>query len=313
MPKGQCLLCAAESELQLSHVLPAFVFRWMRESSGNGHMRSGSSPNQRVQDGVKRHWLCTSCEGLLSCSETAFATKLFYPYTSGESTRIIYDERLLRFCVSVSWRVLQFHKEETSLKGYEPDAIAHIAEVESTWKEFLLGRQPHPGPFEQHLIPFDAMGSISFPKDEVSPNLNRYLMRTVDMDLMRTVVVDTSRTGKAIYVYTKLGRFAIFGFVREEQRSRWQGTKVHVKKGVIEPRTYQLPQALFEYMNGRARRTAELLASISPRQSDKIDQSFRSNINKYIGSDEFQAMQNDVRMFGDAAFTRSHASKDGKS
>ena len=193
MPKGQCLLCAAESELQLSHVLPAFVFRWKRESSGNGHMRCGSSPNKRVQGGVKRRWLCTSCEGLLSCSETAFATKLFHPYTSGESTRIIYDEWLLRFCVSVSWRVLQFHKEENSLKGYEPDAIAHIAQAESVWKEFLLGRQPHPEQFEQHLIPFVAMESISFPKDEVFPNLNRYLMRTVEMDLCRG--------RKAIYVY----------------------------------------------------------------------------------------------------------------
>jgi ketosteroid isomerase-like protein len=56
-----------------------------------------------------------------------------------------------------------------------------------------------------------------------------------------------------------------------------------------------------------------LLASISPRQSEKIDKSFRSNINKFIGSDEFEAMQNDIRMFGDAAFTRSHSSKGGES
>jgi hypothetical protein len=305
MPRDYCRLCGVNTDLQLSHILPAFVFRWMKETSGNGHLRSGETPNQRVQDGLKFHWLCTSCENLLGCSETAFADQLIHPYSRGELSRFIYGEWLLHFCVSVSWRVLHFYREQTGLKGYEPEAIASIEATEVAWQEFLLGRRPHPETFEQHLIPFDAIESISFPKDEVSSNLNRYLMRTVD--------VDTSRREKAIYVYTKLGRFAILGFVREEQRSRWQGTKVHVKKGVIEPRIYQLPRAFFEYLNGKARRTAELLASISPRQSDKIDQSFRSNINKYIGSDEFQAMQNDVRMFGDAAFTRSHASKDGKS
>ena len=106
MPKGQCRLCDAESDLHLSHIVPAFAYRWLRESSGNGHLRSGSSPNQRVQDGPKRYWLCTICEGMLSRSETSFATKLFFPYTDDEATLFIYGEWLLQFCVSVSWRVL---------------------------------------------------------------------------------------------------------------------------------------------------------------------------------------------------------------
>lgn len=261
-------------------------------------MRLGSSPNQRVQDGVKRHWLCTSCEGLLSCSETAFATKLFYPYTSGESTRIIYDEWLLRFCVSVSWRVLQFHKEETSLKGYEPNAIARIAEAESTWKEFLLGQRPHPGPFEQHLVPFDAIESISNRSENLSPNLNRYLMRTVDMDLCRSENTN--------FVYSKLGRFVILWFIREDRPNRWQGTKIHVNTGRIEPCQYTMPLEFFEYLNSKARHVAGLLSGVSRRQSEKIDQAFRANVDKFVSSDEFIAMQNDVRMFGDAAFTRVH-------
>lgn len=298
MPQGQCRLCGGESDLQLSHILPAFVFRWLRESSGNGHMRNGSSPNQRVQDGVKRHWLCTSCEGLLSCSETAFATKLFYPYTGGESTQIIYGEWLLRFCVSVSWRVLQFHKEQTSLKGYEPDAVARIAEAEATWKAFLLGQRPHPGHFEQHLVPFGAIESISNRSENLSPNINRYLMRTVDMDLCRGETTN--------FVYSKLGRFVILGFIREDHLSRWQGTKVHVKTGRIEPRQYTMPRGVFEYLNSRARLEAGLLSGVSLRQSEKIGQAFRANIDKFVDSDQFVAMQNDVRMFGDVAFTREH-------
>jgi hypothetical protein len=295
MPKGQCRLCGVESDLQLSHILPAFVFRWLRESSGNGHLRSGSSPNQRIQDGLKRHWLCASCEGLLSRSETDFAAKLFYPYTSDGTSRIIYGEWLLRFCVSVSWRVLQYFKEETSLKGYEPEAISCIIQAEATWKDFLLGQRPHPDVFQQHLLPFDAMASISSRRGDLSPNLNRYLMRSVDMDLCRG--------GNVNLIFSKLGRFGIIGFIREDRLSRWQGSKVHVKHGQIEPRTYTLPTEFFEYLNSKARREAELFSGISPRQLEKIDRTFRANVDKFVGSDACVAMQHDLRMFGDAAST----------
>jgi len=295
MPDGQCRLCDAESNLQLSHVLPAFVIRWLRESSGTGHLRAGSSPNKRVQDGVKRHWLCSSCEALLNRSETAFATKLFYPCAKGESTSFIYGEWLLHFCVSVSWRVLQFHKDETILKNYEPDAIARIAEAERIWKAFLVGQLPHPGPFHQHLFPLDGIEAISTRPDNLSPNINRYLMRMIDMDLCRGANTN--------FVYSKLGRFVILGFIREDRPSQWQGGKVHVKTGRIEPRKYTMPRPFFEYLNSKARSAAELQSGISPRQVEKIDQAFRANIDRYIGSDEFVAMQNDVRMFGDAAFT----------
>ena len=57
-PPGQCRLCGAVSELQESHVLPAFIYRWLRDTSANGHMRSGEMPNKRIQDGHKRYWLC---------------------------------------------------------------------------------------------------------------------------------------------------------------------------------------------------------------------------------------------------------------
>lgn len=294
MPQGQCRLCGVESELQLSHILPAFVFRWLRESSGNGYLRFGSSPNLRVQDGLKRHWLCVSCEGLLGRSETDFSAKLFYPFTSDGSNRIIYGEWLLHFCVSVSWRVLQFFKDETSLKGYEPDAVSRIAEADATWKAFLLSQRPHPGIFEQHLLPFDAMESISSRSGDLSPNLNRYLMRSVGMDL--------ARGEKINFIYSKLGRFVIVGFIREDRISRWQGSKVHVKNGRIEPCRYTLPREFFEYLNSRARRETELFSEISPRQLEKIDRSFRANADKFVGSDAYVAMQNDLRMFGDAAF-----------
>lgn len=294
MPKGQCRLCGVESALQLSHILPAFVTRWLRESSGTGKIRLGTSPNRRVQDGPRRHWLCTSCESRLSRSETSFAEKLFYPYVNGGSSHFVYGEWLLHFCVSISWRVLQHYKDESARNNYEPDVIACIDEAERTWKAFLLDQLPHPGRFPQHLFPLGGIEAIQSQSESLSPNINRYLMRTIDTDIVRSKTTN--------FVYAKLGRFLILGFIREDSPSRWQGEKVHVKTGRIEPRRYTIPKEFFEYINSKARREAELISGVSPRQADKIDQAYLENINTFIGSDAFIAMENDIRMFGHAAF-----------
>ncbi|MGQ0556588.1 MAG: hypothetical protein ACT4PN_11675 [Nitrospiraceae bacterium] len=232
---------------------------------------------------------------MFSRTETHFANKVFYPYTSDSSSRIIYGDWLLRFCVSVSWRVLQFYKEKLSLNSLGSDEALRITEAEATWKAFLLGQRPHPGSFRQHLLPFDAIESITFTQD-LSPNLNRYLMRTTDMDLCGG---DT-----ASFVYSKLGPFVILGFIRQDRPNQWQGSTVHLKTGQMEPRKYTINRGLFDYLNARARLVAELQSGISPRQAQKSDEARRANVENYVGSDEFLAMLNDLRMFGEAAFTR---------
>lgn len=188
MPKGQCRLCGVESALQLSHILPAFVTRWLRESSGTGKIRLGTSPNRRVQDGPRRHWLCTSCESRLSRSETSFAEKLFYPYVNGGSSHFVYGEWLLHFCVSISWRVLQHYKDESALNNYEPDVIACIAEAERTWKAFLLDQLPHPGRFPQHLFPLGGIEAIQSQSESLSPNI-KISIATLCARLIRTLFV----------------------------------------------------------------------------------------------------------------------------
>ena len=62
MPISSCRLCGATKELQESHILPGFVFRWKKETSATGYLRFGQQPNLRVQDGVKLHLLCRDCE-----------------------------------------------------------------------------------------------------------------------------------------------------------------------------------------------------------------------------------------------------------
>lgn len=303
MVRGKCRLCNLESDLQLSHILPAFAIRWLRESSGTGHVRRSDSPNLRIQDGEKRHWLCLACEGLLNQSETIFAREIFHPYTNRTACRFDYGPWLLSFCVSVSWRVLLFLRyESTAVQTYTPDTLALCDKAESAWRAFLLGQRPNPGPFQQHLLPLEGIAALSNRPDNLAPNLNRYFMRYIDMDILRGENTN--------YVYAKLGRFVILGFIREDRPDHWKGTKVQVKKGRIEPRTYTVPHGLFGYMNTRANFVEKGLSGISPRQAAKIDKSFRENMDNYRDSDDFIAIGHDIRMFGSAVFTRIGSSEE---
>lgn len=293
MPLDKCRLCQLQAELQHSHILPAFAFRWLRESAGNGHIRLGSEPNQRVQDGLKCYWLCTSCEGLLSRSETAFATNLFHPYMEASGKQFPYSSWLIHFCTSLSWRVLRFYLDENHLKGWDKEELAHIVKAERIWRELLLGLRPHPETFRQHLLPLDCIESTT---GKFAPNINRYLMRAIDMDICRG--------GKAIFTYAKLGRFIVIGFVHEPNPNHWRGAKVNANKGIVEPKKYVLPKPFAEYLNQKAQRMAELLNSVSDKQQTKIDSAFRQNVDRYIESDAFQAMRADLSMFGDEAFSK---------
>lgn len=293
MPRGQCRLCQADSELQHSHIIPAFTYRWLRESSGSGHIRGSDEPNKRVQDGPKLYWLCSSCEELFSRSETAFASHLFHPYLSASGRVFPYSEWLLHFCTSVSWRVLRYYLDEGHLTKWEPEALAQILNAEAVWREYLLGQRRHPGAFQQHLLPLDQIASSS---GELAPNINRYLMRAIHMDICRG--------SQLIFTYSKLGRFIILGFVHEPNPSHWRGTKVHATQGFIEPRKYVVPRAMGIYLNEKARKMRDALASVSDRQQGKIDSAFRANVDRFVGSDAFIAMQADVDMFGDDAFSK---------
>ena len=73
---GVCEPCGKHALLLQSHVLPAFVFKWLKR---DGHIRYAETPNRRSQDGHKRDWLCRECEDLFNSFETPFAGQIFHP------------------------------------------------------------------------------------------------------------------------------------------------------------------------------------------------------------------------------------------
>lgn len=70
---GRCALCLEGRELQLSHTMPKWAYKWMKE--GQGVVREGRSPSvdspvsTLMQDGHKHYLLCQDCELHLGIGE----------------------------------------------------------------------------------------------------------------------------------------------------------------------------------------------------------------------------------------------------
>src|ERR1700733_10651325 len=104
--EGICRLCHIRAELQGSHIIPAFVFRWRKDTAPTPYMRASDNPNRRVQDGPTEFWMCSNCEQKLGDWERKFSCTVFRSLTENGTCRVQYGDWLLKFCVSISWRIL---------------------------------------------------------------------------------------------------------------------------------------------------------------------------------------------------------------
>ena len=173
LPLDQCALCAKSSDLQASHIIPGFVFDWLRETSATGYFRFSQSPNRRVQDGWKPRMLCWNCEQRFSVWEREFAEKCFVPINSGRVRRISYGPWMLKFATSVSWRVLRVFAATGGLSGFPDHILAKVDDTLQAWACFLLGSQFDQGSNEQHMFVVDVLESTS--NDNPPANISRYL------------------------------------------------------------------------------------------------------------------------------------------
>jgi hypothetical protein len=287
-----CALCQQPTILRESHVLPAFAFRWMRERSITGYIRHSDNVNVRVQDGLKKAWLCHACEGVFGREEQAFATKLFHPWQKAP-VQIKYGEWLNRFCASISWRVLKHCKGLNPDHTYTKIEDFAAAEAELVWREYLLGRRTGVGKFEQHLLPMGTIESSTVP--DLPHNINRYLTGGIEMDIVGTP--------KMMLTFAKLGNFMILGMIRKG-RGPWEGSRINAFQGYFPSRKYVLPLSLSGYINERARHYGEALESMSAPQQAKVDSAVRNNLDRMVESPQFEAMLADAKMFGESAIIR---------
>lgn len=294
MEKGICKLCDQSRLLAQSHVIPNFVYKWLKESSVTGYLRLGTQPSKRVQDGDKRYWLCGECEKLFNTWETEFANSIFHLANNREASQVEYRAWMLKFCVSISWRALLHMKEQDNFDRFSSVLQQKADNALHEWKMFLKGTKPNPGKNEQHFLPLGEIAELV--GADVPTNINRYLLRAVEIDFV------CSGDEKYSFVYSKLGRMIILGFLDVPFPQRWKGGKVRVHKGVAFQQNYSLPKPFLGYLFDRAKNMRRIESKISDKQKEKIENSYRANMDKMESSETISALEQDISLFGINAF-----------
>ena len=293
--ESTCRLCCQTKPLRVSHIIPAFVWAWLKKTSVGG-VRGSEIPNRRIQDGPKVPMLCEACEQTFSVWEREFCKNIFDPIHASARTPIGLPYRgtwALRFCVSVSWRALELLKDHGLSHLTEPQQRG-CDETLETWRKFLTNALPHPGRHEQHLVPLDVIADHTMP--DLSPFINRYLTRAIDLSL--------PTSNKEVLTYVKMGRLLLIGFaVPAQDTTDWKGTKVRVREGTVGDDRMVLPGKLYNWMNERANFVASKLGELSPPQKQKIERLSFYKPDEILESDVFRALTFDVQHSGQGAFT----------
>jgi hypothetical protein len=281
-----CRLCRLNAPIDNSHILPAFAFRWLRKRGISPHIRGTLNPNRRSQDGEKSDLLCRKCEDLFGNFERGFSSHAFYPAVKG-TWNGRYERWLLKFCVSVSWRVLVTLKGRNPNSTYTEEQERLCAQAESSWRDFLLSRTRYPGPFVQQTIFWGEITGSTV--NNLPRNINRYLSGPIEMDIVATK--------NFLATYAKLGPFMIFGII-QAGKEVWKGTQVKVNGGLYFETNKTLPKSLEDFINDRANKISDIQAQLSPTQKKLIAQEIDRNIDTIHEKPQFSAMLADARLFG---------------
>jgi hypothetical protein len=237
-------------------------------------------------------WLCSDCETKFSAYETAFVNRLFRPWLDGNN-RIFYEAWLLKFCVSVSWRVVKFAYGRNNDTHYTAEQIALLKEAEAQWRAFLRGDVSHPGSFEQHILFFDVFEDTNVP--DLPTNINRWITGAVTLDIVGS--------DRQLMTFAKLGKFMIFGIIQKGS-AVWQGTKINTNQGWFKSGKFVVPAGLVDLFREKALIASDAFASMSETQLVKVDANIQANLTGFLGSDQFEAIAADARLFGMDAVTR---------
>lgn len=284
---GICRLCKKSDVLCVSHVIPRFIYEYLKNTSPTGKLRFGTKIDKRVQDGLKLHWLCKPCEQKFSTWENYFKNKIFLPLTIN-TDKVDYDQNFLKFCVSISWRVLNYFMENKNL-----DADVLLTTKAQTclnqWCDFIFDRTETPREHEQHFYNFSGEFQ-GLEASSSSVNIHRYLQRSID--------IGVSTHGSVAYVYTLIPNFLLIGYIRCLDKRKWRDSRVAVKGGTLQPKKFNFPIELWEDIKEKANHRENLKNSISDRQQHKINESYKKNSDKVQNSKTLKALSKDLKVFG---------------
>lgn len=249
-----CPLCSEPALVCQSHVIPKFVFDWLKTRGRS--IRSFGQPNIPLQDGPKRRMLCQGCETRLSTWERPVASQIFYPLHRGSASSFQYGQWFLKFAVSLSFRVLEYFQGWVRAPESEATRIAScVRDAQASWAAFLTRDGTLLGPYEHHCVVLPSQ----FPDSPEGRMLRHFFVGTVDFQ-PATATPDSS-----IVVVTKMGRLCIIGTIVRPRKQLWENTRIAANGGTIAP-PFQTPTWFLDYLRDRFNAVRSGTQHLSARQ-----------------------------------------------
>lgn len=268
-----CALCHQPAELQLSHFIPKFVFRWLKETSATKKFRHSPNVNVRAQDGVKDYLLCTACEQRFSRWEAQFADSFFRPIVTSKhgGFAIRYDSWLLMCLLSIHFRSILLQ-----LRHPDP-ANAHwlplLSVLLEDWRKRLLSDTPVEPTTEQHVFVLSTL-TQHHPAADLPEGLNWYWMRGVDMTL--------ATVGSAVlYSYVKLPGIVLLSALQPSHVPGMSGTRVRLTGRLSSPQAIENEDIGTFIIQTRPDAAWSKLNQISPNQRQVIAQDYKKNFDTW--------------------------------
>jgi hypothetical protein len=276
-----CALCLEQKALRESHIIPAFAGRYLKETSATGYLRDGINPNIRRQDIAKRPLLCADCEQRIGIFEKEFSEKAFPVVQKDDFRELEYDKWLLKFAVSLSWRILVINHEE--VENDLPQFKEQITHSLESWRQFLLDKRKHPDG-EHHL--FIAGIPESMPKGLHKKTIH-YLVRGIDA----TEIVSE----RSIAVYAKVVRSIFYSPIVPASPSGWKNTRIHSGPGRLRSPQVISMAGFGDFIQARLEEVHS--KDLSEAQQRKVSEAMLKNPERALASESFKVHEAARRLF----------------
>ena len=285
--RGECALCREKKELQLSHIIPKFVGRYLKQTS-IGNIRSQENPDKPVQDIEKHYLLCHDCEERFSAAERYFANTVFYPYHKDNQEKIDYNEQLYYFITSLSWRSLYLDIVNFVKDGdVRIDVLEKMIESEKIMREFLLKRRSDIGNIENHIFFFERIQEVNAPADSI------YHTGKPHVTIHRSLASYSGYYDNTIYTISNLMGIIIVTLYEKDADEEWNGTEIFNKDSSVVAKNQVMKSRVCAEIEFWMKQSQESYEKMSESNKQKIADKMKKlgeDIKKY---DIFQDFMDD--------------------
>ena len=258
----KCELHEVEAKLCESHIIPKFVYKWMKET-GSGRLRQVGTKNKPMLDGIKKHMLCKDCEDKFSKYEKRFNENIFLPYLADNNISIENNIDLKYFIISVLWRILRLFKDDGTVYNFKNSLDA--AEIE--WRNFLLNNTPIKEYENQHFILIDD---------------GYWISQKTDLYFSRAVDIEIAQSEECCFVYAKFSRFMLIGEITGFTSGDFENTNINMETEFSN--SNQILPDFSDYFNHRIEYTFTY-KDLSETQQKKNDEYYKEKLDKLQETD----------------------------